>query len=62
MIILRNDSNLSFDMDPETIDNQFSEKDLDYIESNGNKNNNNSNEEFEDLDDNVIPEGSYDNV
>ena len=28
----------------------------------GNKNNNNSNEEFEDLDDNVIPEGSYDNV
>jgi hypothetical protein len=40
LIILRNDSNLSFDMDPETIDNQFSEKDLDYIESNGNKNNN----------------------
>lgn len=28
----------------------------------GNKNNNNSNEGFEDLDDNVIPEGSYDNV
>jgi hypothetical protein len=28
----------------------------------GNKNNNNSNEEFEDLDDNVIPEGSFDNV
>jgi hypothetical protein len=28
----------------------------------GNKNNNNSNEEFEDLDDSVIPEGSFDNV
>ena len=28
----------------------------------GNKSNNNSNEEFEDLDDNVIPEGSFDNV
>ena len=28
----------------------------------GNKNNNNSNEEFEDLDDNIIPEGSFDNV
>ena len=28
----------------------------------GNKNHNNSNEEFEDLDDNVIPEGSFDNV
>jgi hypothetical protein len=27
-------------MGPETIDNQFSEKDLNYIESDGNKNNN----------------------
>jgi hypothetical protein len=28
----------------------------------GNKNNNNSNEEFEDLDDNIIPEGSFENL
>jgi len=26
-------------MSPETIENQFSEKDLNYIESNGNRNN-----------------------